>query len=607
MKTRLVKEEISAEDLDNAGDPDSAEDLIISDALQDTEEELEIQEESNLTEDDELSMDESMDGQADSDFDSGEEVKAAGTGTITEEGTYGELNWTLDDKGCVTITGTGRISADDVSYESLQSWYNIKETITSAVVKAKVIGSAAQMFDFCPELESVDLKNADFSETTSLNRFFAADDKLKTADLSMLDTSNVTDMAGMFSGCNGLQSVNVRGMNTARVTDMSGMFYGCSGLWNLDVTGFNTLNVTDMAGMFNECSNLISLDVSNFDTSKVTDMSYMFWGCENLTGLDLSRFLTSKVTDMSYMFRGCRNLQILRMDKFDTSRVTEIVSMFSTCPNLQSLDVSKFNTSNVEDMAYMFNGCSALQSLDVSGFDTSNARHFEHMFANCSSLQNLDVSKFKTSNLQSGGAEDLFTGCTNLRYLDLSSMDFSNYHASVVSIHLFSGKYPKLTKIRTTKNPLSSIELPTEMGRWEDAKGNFYSRITPDMGEVITLTRNLTIRYKVSFNANGGTVSISGKTVTDGKTYETLPTPVRAGYNFAGWYTEKSGGTKITAGTTVDLVAPQTLYAHWTKKVANKSIKKASISVKDATYNGGSITPSVTVKYGKTTYHNLFQ
>lgn len=620
-------EEISAEDFDNAGDPDSAEDLTISDASQDTEEELEIQEENNLNEDDELSMDESMDGQADSDFDSGEEVKAAGAGTITEEGTYGDLNWTLDDKGCVTITGSGRISADDVSYESRQPWYNIKETITSAVVKAKVIGSAEQMFDFCPELESVDLKNADFSETTSLNRFFAADDKLKTADLSMLDTSNVTDMAGMFSGCNGLQSVNVRGMNTARVTDMSGMFYGCSGLWNLDVTGFNTLNVTDMAGMFNECSNLISLDVSNFDTSKVTDMSYMFWGCENLTSLDLSRFLTSKVTDMSYMFRGCRSLQSLRMDKFDTSRVTEIVSMFSTCPNLQSLDVSKFNTSNVEDMAYMFNGCSALQSLDVSGFDTSNARHFEHMFANCSSLQNLDVSgfdtskatnisymfahceklqnldvsKFKTSNLQSGGAEDLFMECTNLRYLDLSSMDFSNYHAPVASIHLFSGKYPKLTKIRTTKNPLSSIELPTEMGRWEDAKGNFYSSITPDMGEVITLTRNLTIRYKVSFNANGGTVSVSGKTVTDGKTYEALPTPVRAGYNFAGWYTEKSGGTKITAGTTVDLVAPQTLYAHWTKKVANKSIKKASISVKDVTYNGGSVTPSVTVKYGKTT------
>ncbi len=45
----------------------------------------------------------------------------------------------------------------------------------------------------------------------------------------------------------------------------------------------------------------------------------------------------------------------------------------------------------------------------------------------------------------------------------------------------------------------------------------------------------------------------------------------------------------------------QTLCAHWTKKVANKSIKKASMSVKDATYNGGSITPSVTVKYGKTT------
>ena len=74
-------------ELENGGEEISAEDLTISGASQDTEEELEIQEENNLNEDDELSMDEAMEDQKDSDFDSGEEVKEAGAGTITEEGT----------------------------------------------------------------------------------------------------------------------------------------------------------------------------------------------------------------------------------------------------------------------------------------------------------------------------------------------------------------------------------------------------------------------------------------------------------------------------------------------------------------------------------------
>ena len=78
--------------------------------------------------------------------------------------------------------------------------------------------------------------------------------------------------------------------------------------------------------------------------------------------------------------------------------------------------------------------------------------------------------------------------------------------------------------------------------------------------------------YTVTLNANGGTVlntsgysvSSTSKTVTKGGTYGALPTPTRKGYIFNGWYTAKSGGTKITASTTVSLTANQTLYAHWT-------------------------------------------
>ena len=40
--------------------------------------------------------------------------------------------------------------------------------------------------------------------------------------------------------------------------------------------------------------------------------------------------------------------------------------------------------------------------------------------------------------------------------------------------------------------------------------------------------------------------------------------PSYAGYDFAGWYTEKDGGTEIKEDTTVTVFGTQTLYAHWT-------------------------------------------
>ena len=70
----------------------------------------------------------------------------------------------------------------------------------------------------------------------------------------------------------------------------------------------------------------------------------------------------------------------------------------------------------------------------------------------------------------------------------------------------------------------------------------------------------------VTFDSNGGTLDEADKTksLTTGETYGTLPVPNYAGYDFAGWYTEKGGGTEIKENTTVTVFGTQTLYAHWT-------------------------------------------
>ena len=85
------------------------------------------------------------------------------------------------------------------------------------------------------------------------------------------------------------------------------------------------------------------------------------------------------------------------------------------------------------------------------------------------------------------------------------------------------------------------------------------------------------IRYiTLTFNANGGTSAEQERpliylsfTLNHGErqyiaTYGSLPIATKEGYAFDGWFTEITGGTKITADSKVTNRDSHTLYAHWT-------------------------------------------
>lgn len=101
--------------------------------------------------------------------------------------------------------------------------------------------------------------------------------------------------------------------------------------------------------------------------------------------------------------------------------------------------------------------------------------------------------------------------------------------------------------------------------------------------------------YIVTWNPNGGTVNPTSTTKTHGSTLGTLPTPTRAAnvqytYTFKGWFTAATGGTQISASTTV--TGNVTYYAQWTATPRSYT----------ATFNGnGGGTPSpstITKTYG---------
>ena len=68
--------------------------------------------------------------------------------------------------------------------------------------------------------------------------------------------------------------------------------------------------------------------------------------------------------------------------------------------------------------------------------------------------------------------------------------------------------------------------------------------------------------YTLKYNANGGTVSPTSKSVTFNTAYGTLPVPTRAGYIFIGWYTTKDGGSQVTSATKMTTEGTE-IFAHW--------------------------------------------
>jgi surface protein len=207
---------------------------------------------------------------------------------ISEEGTVlpkilysgidGDLTWTIDENGLLTVTGNG-------NYVGTPAWYEYRDYIKSGKIQVTGITNTSFMFAGC------------------LN--------MTTIDLSRLDTSKVTDMSAMFEGCKNLESLDLSKFDTSNVEDISAMFCACTKLKTLDLSGFDTSKVTDMFSLFASCFELESVDISSFKTGKVNNICQLFVDCQKIQTVDLSNFDLSNVTDATSMVQGCSNLNKL--------------------------------------------------------------------------------------------------------------------------------------------------------------------------------------------------------------------------------------------------------------------------------------------------------
>lgn len=108
---------------------------------------------------------------------------------------------------------------------------------------------------------------------------------------------------------------------------------------------------------------------------------------------------------------------------------------------------------------------------------------------------------------------------------------------------------------------------------------------------VITVTAPTPVPSKVftlTYDANGGSVTPTTKSLNNGQTFGDLPTPTREGYKFVGWYSQPEGGNKVSVNTV--MIADKTIYAHWEKVSTPTPTVETYTLTFDA--NGGTVSPT---------------
>lgn len=143
---------------------------------------------------------------------------------------------------------------------------------------------------------------------------------------------------------------------------------------------------------------------------------------------------------------------------------------------------------------------------------------------------------------------------------------------------------------QTTKVALSDVELgelPTPTRTYYTFNGWFTAQTGGEKvvatskfarTDDLTLYAQWTLNsFVVTFDANGGSTPTSSLRAYCGETLGTLPTPTRDYYNFLGWYTATSGGTKVTNTTKYDVAKDITLYAMWELKPVEGWVLKSEM------------------------------
>ena len=369
----------------------------------------------------------------------------------------------------------------------------------------------------------------------------------------------------------------------------------CLGIWDVSKNQDETVHgILKLDGTL-----LITGKGETYNYTELTDRPYN----------SLLSKITSVVVEEGVTSLGNRFLQ--RVNTMKTlsipSTLTSIASNtfeLTTNYNVDGITIASGNTSFVFENSTLFN--SAKTTIYTHSRNDSTTTYTipstVKTITHGAFYYNKNITTINTSsNFDIGW--NVFLDCTNLTTIN-STAGNTTINGTIGNKYIYPQSFrgTKITNIKLAKT-ITSFNSTTSIAAGSTGTIYYYGSNSV-LANYVKNTED-TIVWKaiatVTLNPNGGSVSKTEIEAVYEETYgahDTLPTPERSGYTFIGWYTEASGGTKITDESDTIQSTDHTLYARWQKAASDLEV---TLNPTSYTYDGTAKKPTVTVKDGSTT------
>lgn len=517
----------------------------------------------------------------------------------------GVLNLNSAFQGCQNLMSAPKLpeSAQDISYMflnciNLEYGPEIPPNVTNmdgtfaecyqlkAVpdIYSHSLRTANEAFRFCGELQQISIESDSLESVTrtfyscrSLQKAELSAKSLQDMDRTFQECSSLTEMPVIPQGVQRLYNTFENCISMVKAGDLpdsirivSRAFAGCINL--VEVPEFND-QVTSLYGAFQDCTSLQKAPVL---PKKLYTLAFTFMGCKNL---EQAPEIPAEVLVMRSAFEGCTSLEEAPVIP---AGVTDLWRTFRGCSSLKkATDIPQ----SADNISSLFSGCTELTEAPDIPQGVSN---ISNTFQYCYRLQGEIIIKanpeyyakcFEKTGLDGNGLTVHYT--ENVQNIDriLTTRGENNDHVKKGNninalVVLFDGNGGTVSQNQIMVRLGYAYEiLPVakrtgyEFAGWYTMKSGG-SRVAEET--IVGTAANHTLyaawrpcSYKILFQPEGGSLFVKEKTIAYGSAYGSLPVPVRQGYQFAGWFNSRSGGTQITGKSNFRQTGNQNLYARW--------------------------------------------
>jgi len=470
---------------------------------------------------------------------------------IIDSGMWGSLNWSLNDDGLLTITGSGPM--DNFSGDSNEAWrtYQWGHQIKAISIDSRITSIGDYAFINC-SFSNITIP----ASLTSIGEHSFANNSQLT---SLTIPEYVSDInASAFYGCNNLQSIFVDANNNY-YCDQNGVVFnkggtilvryptGLAGQYEIPY-GVTTISLDAFA----DCDGLISVILPG---SLRSIDNHAFFSCDGLIAIEIPSGVTSIGNQA---FSSCDNLVSVKVP----ASATSVEYLFSDSDGLKTAGPIGSGCNyeygwSVSIPKWAFDGCRAMTTITIPANITSIG---EYAFFYCDSLTDV---YFEGTQAQ-WDAITMGPGNEQLLNAGIHCAASTTYYTVTYYANGGTGTPSSQTKAENVSLTLSSV-TPTKnyLIQYNAAGGS----VSPASKSVSCTFRNWNTELNGSGNSYGPNDPYSENSdVTlyaqwSNPTAGTLATPTRSGYDFTGWFTSAAGGTRIDSSTTI--TGNMTVYAQW--------------------------------------------